>query len=1009
VSVYAGIFAGRSGGAPLRALLLSAAAVPEDAAASIAILGRRAGSTLAVASGSLPAGMTLNSGPGTITGTPPTPGTSNFEIDETLGAFTRRTALSVVVEEAGNPSVPASALTQGTQTASLSASTGTGAYILGDPWAIVAPGLTLTGFTTPSSDGLLNGAMRNSGNAAENGVPILENVGYGAPGGDSPGGYDNRDTGYAFSGARNIDPGKPGGVPIDVSAPVTITKAVSRLTGAIDRALLTELRAFTFVSSAPPADAFRPAPADPSKAWLFRDTDILDADLSALPTATIASPPTYATVLARLSLVYDQQQTGISTNQRDRVSYDANGAGGYQADIVEQLGDACVLLCASLAQVSLAQKRALARAIVQIGIDIAGRVRQGGRYGSTGSGPYTGPNGHLGLAAPAVALAAWFVRGSANAAYLTDLLGATWWPNLNQIAGPRPIVQQDWLLTTQVREITVAPEVHATPQGYGTFQCRPFQEGSPGLPSSGGPVPSTAGRMALRLGRRSYGAILWGTGFPVWTLLNRMGARGLIPRADFWSAMDMMASIQLNNASAVDTLDGWITTYFKASYRQLLTDGAVGWAFPATAAPTVVGAYIATKYTRREQLEAGDVVSFSFRDETWLWVEYDQLLDQEAWGGADLPGAAAWTGLTRNGSPVSTEADGVYRARAVYGRSVAIALPEAETAQAGQTWEIAGFNPGTLRSANGQVLPSLGVTPITVRSAALVAPAAELVSFGGIASEPNDLAKIIFVKNNVPYVAVSPRGAGPYFNSAAASPTPFRKLLVGFRAKIAAGQTVAGLSGRILFAGANSTTSFRCRVFNTSGSVRFDGGASGFTRNFTFANAIEAGDIGVERLWWFYIDDANGVYLMRKDGAAAVAGSTSGASWVPGSPEQWWHWRDLLGDSDNGAFTVSGIEQSGLAVDNPFPAAWRWFWLTTGSTVRDFTMPGGNNLDAANFGTGQALGDRGESILSGHLPELFFPVTLEGARNNIFLNYGLLDGLAGSARDDEGELEWFPG
>lgn len=67
----------------LSALTLSANSIPEDGAATINILGATAGSTITT-TGTLPSGMSVNSGARTITGTPPTPGTYNFNLVETL-------------------------------------------------------------------------------------------------------------------------------------------------------------------------------------------------------------------------------------------------------------------------------------------------------------------------------------------------------------------------------------------------------------------------------------------------------------------------------------------------------------------------------------------------------------------------------------------------------------------------------------------------------------------------------------------------------------------------------------------------------------------------------------------------------------------------------------------------------------------------------------------------------------------------------------------------------------
>lgn len=81
----------------LSALTLSTSSATVGTAATINIIGATAGSTI---TGSVPDGMTLNSGARTITGTPTTAGTYNFSLTETLAGATntpRVSNVSVVV------------------------------------------------------------------------------------------------------------------------------------------------------------------------------------------------------------------------------------------------------------------------------------------------------------------------------------------------------------------------------------------------------------------------------------------------------------------------------------------------------------------------------------------------------------------------------------------------------------------------------------------------------------------------------------------------------------------------------------------------------------------------------------------------------------------------------------------------------------------------------------------------------------------------------------------------
>ncbi len=100
--------------ATLSALTLDGSTVPEDVVASINILGAATGSTLTVQSGSLPTGLTLNSGPRTITGTPTTSGSSSFTLRETLADSPNSpldTALGITVSAAVGIGAPVLALT----------------------------------------------------------------------------------------------------------------------------------------------------------------------------------------------------------------------------------------------------------------------------------------------------------------------------------------------------------------------------------------------------------------------------------------------------------------------------------------------------------------------------------------------------------------------------------------------------------------------------------------------------------------------------------------------------------------------------------------------------------------------------------------------------------------------------------------------------------------------------------------------------------------------------------
>ncbi|MFA7604544.1 MAG: putative Ig domain-containing protein, partial [Novosphingobium sp.] len=87
----------------LSALTLADDTIPENAAATIAIVGATAGSTITLVEGALPAGMTLDGAARSIDGTPSAVGSASFVLRETLADSPnspRDTALGIEVTEA---------------------------------------------------------------------------------------------------------------------------------------------------------------------------------------------------------------------------------------------------------------------------------------------------------------------------------------------------------------------------------------------------------------------------------------------------------------------------------------------------------------------------------------------------------------------------------------------------------------------------------------------------------------------------------------------------------------------------------------------------------------------------------------------------------------------------------------------------------------------------------------------------------------------------------------------
>jgi hypothetical protein len=119
----------------------------------------------AVSAGSLPAGLSLNSSSGLISGTPTTAATSNFTVSLTVGSASDTQALSILVNPAPSGDslvINTGSLTDGrvnsTYSQKLSASGGSGSYT----WS-VSEGSLPTGLNLNSSTGTISGRPLRSG------------------------------------------------------------------------------------------------------------------------------------------------------------------------------------------------------------------------------------------------------------------------------------------------------------------------------------------------------------------------------------------------------------------------------------------------------------------------------------------------------------------------------------------------------------------------------------------------------------------------------------------------------------------------------------------------------------------------------------------------------------------------------------------------------------------------------------------------------------------------------
>jgi hypothetical protein len=232
----------------------------------------------------------------------------------------------------------------------------------------------------------VHGAMIDPGNAARyatgdvSTLALRQQKNYGLSTGDPGQGYDQFDAGTTnapFVSSLNVDPGFTGSSIVLTQG--TIVKAISKLSAVPSsaRPIIDKLVPFTIVSTAPAANSFRPATALASKASLWTTADLNMARLPNL-TPTGVTVPTYATVLAKLR--YQSWQHTYNVSSRNIVG-DTGGAPVYGGDFYEYT-EAMLGLCYSTW--TAPQKLEIAKLLVQLAIDIAGRAVEGGIWQDNG-------------------------------------------------------------------------------------------------------------------------------------------------------------------------------------------------------------------------------------------------------------------------------------------------------------------------------------------------------------------------------------------------------------------------------------------------------------------------------------------------------------------------------------------------------------------------------------------------------------------------------------------------
>jgi hypothetical protein len=285
-------------------------------------------------------------------------------------------------------------------TGTLAAAKEVGAYCNGDPWILETngSGATFAAFNPPGQ--VIGGTDRHGccidyGGARRDGsdktdLPVTTGQGgLWARSDQAVGaitqGFDGREGNGQrlwYEASRNLDPGKTGR-PLVVAPEGTVVKAVSLATeqGSEPKRVLEKMVAWTVVRQRPAADAFRPPVAAPSKVSHYRERDM---NYGIFP--NFGRPPSGA---PNPDTLYEQirrvAQTGSRADDYQRsIRPELNYAGGqgYGRDIAAVRASAAVLCCFDITQ---QQRRNLATALVQTGIDIHFIVKNGGKWMERGA------------------------------------------------------------------------------------------------------------------------------------------------------------------------------------------------------------------------------------------------------------------------------------------------------------------------------------------------------------------------------------------------------------------------------------------------------------------------------------------------------------------------------------------------------------------------------------------------------------------------------------------------
>jgi hypothetical protein len=294
-------------------------------------------------------------------------------------------------------------------TVTLSAAKNRGYYCNGDPFFVIATNVSIAAWSPASvqvNGTWRNGLMHNLGGIAllSNGSTIDDSVltpagsgvaitaiSYEGMGARSQG-LDSRtsmQSPLVYEALRNLDPGKTGGALV-ITSPCTLTKAVSKgeSLGTNARSPLQETVNLTIVSSIPAAGSFRPSPAAASKASLFTESDIDYSKLGSIGNRPSGAPTT-ATAYENIRRGW---QVGCRLDDNSRwmaarnntwgdflMTDSRNGYGQFTSHAVTSAA-----LLAMADDTSDLDRRNLCVSLIQIGLDIAAVISNGGKWRARG-------------------------------------------------------------------------------------------------------------------------------------------------------------------------------------------------------------------------------------------------------------------------------------------------------------------------------------------------------------------------------------------------------------------------------------------------------------------------------------------------------------------------------------------------------------------------------------------------------------------------------------------------